>query len=294
MTAISAGVKDIGQRYPEWEPWLAVVDGVLREAANAKWEVLVPTRTERQKNRVPLLAGITLALDATVVGRWTQDLFGIASQSGTEKMSSLNLARHSDVSDLALFGSALCQDRARLRATAAELGADADAFEAVALLLPMPFLHACERTWSMWKSASWTEGYCPSCGSWPALAEVRGIERSHHFRCGRCGGGWQAQCLLCPYCGMTDHNQLASLVPENGESTGRINVCKRCLGYVKTFTTLQGRSAAAIALDDLASVDLDVAALEQGYKRPQGLGYSLDITVVAQPPQSRRIFPWTA
>jgi hypothetical protein len=36
-------------------------------------------------------------------------------------------------------------------------------------------------------------------------------------------------------------------------------------------------------LDDLASVDLDVAALEQGYRRPQGPGYSLDVTLVDKP-----------
>jgi FdhE protein len=92
---------------------------------------------------------------------------------------------------------------------------------------------------------------------------------------------------------MTDHEQLGSLVPEKG-ATRVVDACKRCLGYVKTFTTLQGSPPAKVILDDLASVDLDVAALEQGYKRPQGAGYSLDVVVVDKPGSSGKIFSWRA
>jgi hypothetical protein len=46
--------------------------------------------------------------------------------------------------------------------------------------------------------------------------------------------------LVLSYCGMTDHNELVSLVPEKSGSNSVIDACKRCLGYVKTFTTLQG------------------------------------------------------
>jgi hypothetical protein len=45
-------------------------------------------------------------------------------------------------------------------------------------------------------------------------------------------------------------------------------------------------------LDDLASVDLDVAALERGYRRPQGPGYALDVTLVDKAGASDRLFSW--
>lgn len=86
-------------------------------------------------------------------------------------------------------------------------------------------------------------------------------------------------CLSCPYCGITDHNELVSLVAENGASNVVIDACKRCLGYVKVFTTLQGGPPAKVILDDLASVEFDVVAAEQGYKRPQGTGYFLNVHV---------------
>ena len=42
-------------------------------------------------------------------------------------------------------------------------------------------------------------------------------------------------------------------------------------------------------VDDLASVDLDIAALEQGYRRPEGVGYSLDIVVGSKASQNKRL-----
>jgi formate dehydrogenase maturation protein FdhE len=78
---------------------------------------------------------------------------------------------------------------------------------------------------------------------------------------------------------MTDHNELESLVPENNAFNAVIDACKRCLGYVKTFTKLQGSTPAKVILDDLASVELDIAAASQGYKRPRGTGYVLNVSV---------------
>ena len=290
MTAIDTGLQDLKRQHPEWEPWLAVVQEVLSEATNSEWDACVPVRTEAQQSKVPLLAGTTLALDKRSVHRLLEKLIRIAHRSGTPEMATLEPALHADLDFLNLFKASLCQDSDRLKEIAADLGADSEAFQAVAALLPVPLLNACNRRWASSKSVSWVEGYCPVCGAWPAFAEVRGIERSRYFRCGRCGGEWQAQCLFCPYCGMNDHNELVSLVPEKSGSNSVIDACKRCLGYVKTFTKLQGSPAAKVMLDDLATVDLDVAAIEQGYKRPQGAGYSLDVTVTDDGKAWRRFF----
>ena len=284
MTASTdTSLRDLGRRSPEWEPWLAVVQEVLDEIADAKWDALVPDYDPARGSKVPLVAGAAIAMETSSLRRWTERLIGTASRSGTEKMATLKPGLQAAADTLYLFKASLCQDDGALKQIAAISGADPDAFEAVAALLPVPFLHACNRRWSHSFAPSWVEGYCPVCGGWPAFAEVRGIERSRYFRCGRCAGEWQVNCLVCPYCGMTDHEQLLSLVPEQGGATRVIEACKRCLGYVKTFTTLQRSPAARVMLDDLASVDLDIVALEHGYKRPQGAGYCFDVTVVDKP-----------
>jgi FdhE protein len=79
-------------------------------------------------------------------------------------------------------------------------------------------------------------------------------------------------------------------VPEAGGERRRVDICLRCRGYVKTLTTLTGRGPGEVALDDLASVELDVAALAEGYRRPPGPGHALGLAVVAAPGQRRR-FP---
>ena len=281
--SIDTSLRDLGRRSPEWEPWLAVVQEVLNEIADAKWDEVVPDRDLARDGKVPLLAGAVIALEAASLRRWMEQLIRTAGRSGTEKMATLKPALGAAADLVNLFKATLCQDEGELKQIALARDADPDAFQAVAALLPVPFLHACRRRWAQSLPQGWVEGYCPVCGAWPALAEVRGIERGRYFRCGRCGGEWQVNCLVCAYCGMTDHEQLLSLVPEQGGTTRVIEACKRCLGYVKTFTILQASPAARVILDDLASVDLDIAALEHGYKRPQGLGYSVDVMLVDQP-----------
>lgn len=280
MTAsLETSLDELGRQRPEWEPWLAVVRVVTEEAADAKWDAFVPARVDTPESKIPLLAGSRITLDKSTLDRWTERLLRTAFKSGTAKMATLKAA--ADQSDrIGLFKASLCQDGGALSAAAARLGADPEAFQAVASQVPIPFLHACTRRWSRMVPQSWVEGYCPICGAWPGFAEVRGIERSRYLRCGRCAAEWQLAGLVCPFCGMDDHEQLVRLVPEKGGTTRIIESCKRCLGYIKAFTTLQGSPAGRVTLDDLASVDLDMAALEQGYHRPVGPGYAIDISVV--------------
>jgi len=279
MTAPDAALNGLRRERPEWEPWLVVVDEILREAGSPAWEAAVPAAAQAQRTAVPLLAGTKLILEVGLVRRLFERLIRTTSRVGTPKMSSLKAALHADLEWAPLFTASLSQDSDRINEIAAVSGADADALHAVIALLPVPFLHACNRRWASSISASWVEGYCPVCGSWPAFAEVRGIERNRYFRCGRCGGEWHARALYCPYCAMSDHDELVTLVPEKVGSNAVIDACQRCLGYVKTFTRLQGCSPGAVMLEDLASVDLDVAAIEHGFARSPGPGLALEITV---------------
>src|SRR6266478_78313 len=290
MMAAAAALNGLRRKRPEWESWLAVIEEILRETAAPEWEGAVAADAHAQRPAVPGLAGATVAVDRNSVGRFFKRLVRIASHTGTPKMATLEAALHADIDVLRLFNASLCQDSGNIDELAATSGADAEALHAVAGLLPVPFLHACNRRWASSLSGSWVEGFCLVCGAWPAFAEVRGIERSRYFRCSRCGGEWQSHCLSCPYCSMNDHQELVSLVPEKSGSNSAIDACKRCLGYVKTFTKLQGSPPAKVMLDDLVTVDLDIAALEQGYKRPQGAGYSLDVTVTDNDKAWRRFF----
>lgn len=279
MMTAGADLNVLKRQRPEWTPWLAVVEEVLREAATSEWDAAVPDL--RLRPAIPLLAGATIRIHPKSIRRLLQRLIRAASLGGTPKLATLDSTIDATADLQTIFTASLCQDGDRLRAMAAARGVDADAFQAVGALVAVPFLQRCGSRWRASMSASWVEPYCPVCGSWPAFAEERGIERSRFYRCGRCGGEWQARCLSCPYCSLTDHDGLVSLVPEAGRSRGVIESCTRCLGYVKTFTRLQGCPPASVLLEDLASVDLDVAAVTHGYLRPAGPGYPIEVTVTA-------------
>ena len=278
MTPVDTGLQELTSRHPEWEPWLAVVQTILNETADPKWDAVVPPCTQT-RSKVPLLAEAEIHLEEGLVRRLLTQLVHVASRSRTPKMATLAPVAQSELDNLALFKASLHQDSNQLTEIAGALGVDGEALQAVAGLLPVPFLQACNRHWNRSVRADWTDGYCPICGAWPVFAEVRGIERSRYLRCGRCGAEWQMHCLSCPYCGITDHEELVSLVAENNASNAVIDACKRCFGYVKIFTRLQGSPPAQVILDDLASVELDVVAAAQGYKRPQGTGYFLNVNL---------------
>jgi FdhE protein len=287
---VAPALDNLGREFPEWKPWLPVVEEVLTEAATSKWEAFVPPKPLAQQ-KTPLLAGATVSLDLSFVNGWLRHLIKTAHRSGTPKMTTLAAAETANLEIASLFSASLRQESERLKEIGLRLGVDSDAFRAVADLVPIPFLQACGRQWTVSRSG-WLEGYCPLCGAWPTFAEIRGIERSRHLRCGRCGGDWESHWLCCPFCGTTAHEQLASLVPDAKGTTRTVDVCKQCLGYVKSFNTLQGTPAAKVMIDDLASVDLDIAALEQGFRRPAGAGYALELSIAEQP-SLRKIFPWS-
>ena len=295
MVMLPAGnaLDGLKRQHPEWAPWLSVVAEVVRETGAHEWDAAVPATYVQPQRTRPLLAGAAVTLDARAARRLMRHLLRAAARSGSPKMASLEPAASTDFDVVTVFKASLCHHAGPVQELAAATSADVEALLAVTALLPLPFLHACTRHRSAALSESWVEGYCPVCGSWPTLAEVRGIDRSRYFRCGRCSAEWHARALYCPYCSMNDHDELVSLVPEKSGAHATIDGCRRCLGYVKTFARLQACPPGTVLLEDLATVDLDVAAIEQGYTRPAGAGYALEVTVTdtGAPP---RFFGWTS
>jgi formate dehydrogenase maturation protein FdhE len=89
-----------------------------------------------------------------------------------------------------------------------------------------------------------------------------------------------------------DHERLSVLLPEQHGALGQIDTCTTCQGYLKTHATLQALPAYAVVLQDLATIALDVAALDCGYTRPEHPGYALACRLVASPARRRIVFGW--
>lgn len=292
MTAqATVRLHELSSTHPEWTPWLSVVELVLSAAGESAWEECVP-KSVREDSPTPLLARASVTLPITLLEGWVRKLFHTAAASGTPELASLHAVTQSAFEATELFRAALTQNSPRLDRMALDCGVQAGVFRGVAEFVPRPFLHACGRVWADTRAQSWDRDYCPICGAWPALAEVRGIEKARYLRCGRCGSDWPAYGMHCIYCGNDDHERLTAFVPQNGVAPPRIESCKACNGYLKSFNTLQGADPSAVMLDDLASVDLDIAALDQGLHRPAEPGYRINPAVSFRKDAGRNIFSW--
>src|SRR5947207_894286 len=128
------------------------------------------------------------------------------------------------------------------------------------------------------RGAAWTRGHCPICGGWPLIGELRGVELAEWLRCAACAHGWRGQRLMCPYCGNNDYRSLATLTIES-EQRFRISVCELCKGFLKVANAFDPAPAELLALDDVASLHLDLAAIERGYQRPPGSGYRIELAM---------------
>lgn len=189
------------------------------------------------------------------------------TELGTPAHRAAQVVRGADLDLGDLIGSALGGERGPVDAAARGLGIDADALARMVDLALQPFLwQATAELGARTDLDVWERGYCPVCGAWPGLAELVGPEKKRHLRCVRCGSDWTWLILLCPYCGNDDHRSLRVLQAKG--TAERIDICERCHGYVKAVPSFAPASAPKLVAEDIATMDLDVAATDAGYRRP--------------------------
>lgn len=83
--------------------------------------------------------------------------------------------------------------------------------------------------------------------------------------CGRCFTEWEFRRLLCPGCGEEDRDKLPVYTAAEFPHI-RVDACDTCRHYLKAVDlTRDGRAVPEV--DDLASLPLDLWAMEHEYRR---------------------------
>jgi len=224
---------------------------------------------------VPALAGEPIPLPVPIL---TPTLFGLcdalaaggAGEAATHIRESLEGGALEPAS---LLNASLRRDQAALRTGAIHRGLSPDLMWLVAELAVGPFAHALQRRLFADLPAgdlqtalgAWNHGYCPSCGSWPAVAEVAGGHRT--LRCSFCACAWELRTYACIYCQESGEG-FVTAAPDAERKDRRIEVCAACGGYLKTIDVPELSPFPLQSISDIETTDLDVAAMEHGYARP--------------------------
>lgn len=272
-----ARLEALGASHPEFHPYLTAVGITLSEMAEPTWSAAPPDLAAPADEGALRLAGARIAVPERALRRHCARLFGAAGAGAVEG------ARADRLDVLALIEAAIGHDAERIEALAGGVGIGAAALGPLAQLAAGPLLQACRRALAGAPPPAWRHGFCPVCGGWATMAETRGLERARWLRCGRCGAGWGAAALACPFCGERDHERLVALLPEQGGEARKVEACTSCGGYLKTLTTLAAWPGEAVLLEDLATVDLDLAAVARGHGRPEDPGRAPGVSIVAAP-----------
>lgn len=112
-----------------------------------------------------------------------------------------------------------------------------------------------------------TRGTCPVCGDLPIMGYLRPEDGLRVLECSRCGTRWGFPRMICPFCMSSDQEKVRYIYAE--EDPGRrVYLCDSCGKYIKVTASFTGKEEElVIPLEDLATVHLDLAAEEKGYRR---------------------------
>ena len=110
---------------------------------------------------------------------------------------------------------------------------------------------------------------CPICGGRPQAAVLRpeGDGGKRFLLCSFCLTEWEFRRILCPTCGEENHQKLPRYSADALDGI-RVEACDTCQFYLKSIDlTVDGLAIPPV--DEVATVTLDLWAIEHGYKKGQ-------------------------
>jgi len=134
----------------------------------------------------------------------------------------------------------------------------------VLLLAIRPFLTRCaEALIQRADFSAWRFGHCPFCGWEPDFAVIM-PSGDRRLICGRCVAQWPFDQLTCPFCENDDRSQITSFATPDG--LYRVNACNVCKRYLKAYDARHAARPVMVAVDTIATLPLDAAAMQRGYQ----------------------------
>jgi Protein involved in formate dehydrogenase formation len=133
----------------------------------------------------------------------------------------------------------------------------------VLVLALRPFLARCAEALAQRVDLGhWHHGHCPVCGWEPDFAVITPNADRRLF-CGRCVAQWSFPSLTCPFCSNEDRALITSFATRDGRY--RVSACDVCRRYIKAYDARKAQRPVMVAVDTIATLPLDAAAMQRGY-----------------------------
>ena len=138
-----------------------------------------------------------------------------------------------------------------------------ESLDQVLLLALRPFLARCAEVLTARADLKdWRGARCPFCGWEPDFAVIT-PSAERRLICGRCTAQWAFAPLTCPYCANDDRTRITSFATRDGRY--RVYACDVCRRYLKAFDGRHQSRPVMVAVDSVATLPLDAAAIQRGY-----------------------------
>ena len=125
-----------------------------------------------------------------------------------------------------------------------------------------PFLARCAEVLRQRTPLTVAHATCPFCGWEPDFAVVM-PNAERHLICGRCTAQWAFAATTCPYCANDDRGKITSFATRDGRY--RVYGCDVCHRYLKAYDARTAARPVMVAVDTIATLPLDAAAMQRGY-----------------------------
>lgn len=151
-----------------------------------------------------------------------------------------------------------------VRPGAPPVSSEATGLESVLQQAMRPFLtRASDAVMARSDFADWTQGTCPLCGGEPDLAVITSAA-DRLLICSRCAARWKFDQITCPFCRNADRRRITSFASRDGQY--RLYACGVCERYLKAYDARQASRPVMPAVDSVATLPLDAAAIQKGFR----------------------------
>lgn len=220
----------------------------------------------KRRERMPLVMTSEMVFDPGVSEDLLVELCRIAVECDSELAGAARTLSGQSMKATTLLVPFLKAQEPAVAAGAADLGVDLPPLAFFLYHCLRPSLCTCAEQLAahLDSTPSGEQGYCPVCGSPPAIASLED-EGQRHLFCSFCWHKWPLNRTLCPFCGSRDQKGLVYLYSEE-EKEYRVDACQSCRKYIKTVDTRVLTRLFYPPLEQVASLHLDIKASEAGYE----------------------------